>query len=141
MQINHWKYALLATLASVILFFLFALPSAVIPNTFFIRMTPPTIYEWFVLITTAILGGTYIGLYYYKKQQQNTKAACAVTGGSFLGFLTYGCAFCNKILIFILGISGIMTYFLPIQPYLGGVGIILLSYGIYDLSKIAVTLS
>ncbi len=135
---KYLKYISIAVLSSVVLFFLFALPSAMISNPFFIRMTPPTKYEWFILITTAILGGIYIGLYYYKKQQQNTKATCAATSGSFLGFLAYGCAFCNKILIFILGVSGVMTYFLPIQPYLGALGIILLSYGIYDLSRIVV---
>ena len=129
------KYIFIALLASSIIFFLFALPSAMIANPFFIRMTPPTIYEWFILITTAVLAGTYIGLYYYKKEQQSTKAVCSATGGSFLGFLTYGCAFCNKILIFLLGISGVMTYFLPIQPYLGVASIGLLSYGLYTLSK------
>ncbi|MEK6868502.1 MAG: hypothetical protein AABX98_06790 [Nanoarchaeota archaeon] len=129
------KPIFIGALSSIILFFLFALPSAMISNPFFLRMTPPTKYEWFVLITTVILGGIYIGLYYYKKQQQNTKAACAATSGSFLGFLAYGCAFCNKILIFLLGISGIMIYFLPIQPYLGVASIGLLFYGIYSVWK------
>ncbi len=132
------KYVAIAVLASIILWFLFSIPSAMLPNPFFVRMTPPTSWEWFVLITTAVLGGSYIALYYYRKEQQSTKAVCAATSGSFLGFLAYGCAFCNKILIFFLGISGVMTYFLSIQPYLGAVSIGLLSYGIYDLSKDAV---
>ncbi len=133
MQTNSWKYISIATIASVILFFLFALLTAMIPNPFFVRMTPPTLYEWIILIITTILVGMYIGLYYYKKEQQNTKSACAATSGGFLGFLTFGCAVCNKILVFILGISGVMTYFLPIQPYLGIVSIGLLSYGIYSV--------
>ena len=132
---QYAKYTGIAVLSSIVLFFLFSVPSAMISNPFFIRMTPPTMYEWFILTITAVLAGTYITLYYYKKESQSVKGTCAATGGSFLGFLTFGCAFCNKLLIFLLGISGIMTYFLPIQPYLGALGIVLLGVGIYTLVK------
>ena len=133
--VQKGKYIFIAALASFFFFFLFSLPTAMIANPFFIRMTPPTIYEWFILVITVVLAGSYMGLYYYKKEQQSTKAVCSATGGSFLGFLTYGCAFCNKILLFLFGFSGILTYFIPIQPYLSLASIGLLSYGLYDLSK------
>lgn len=132
-KMSKIKYLGIAGASSIALFFLFGVPTAMIPNPFFIRMTPVSWYDWLVLILTSLLAGTYIGLYYYKKQQQTTKAACTATSGTFLGFFSYGCAICNKLLVFLLGFTGVITYFMPVQPYIGVLSIFLLSYGLFSL--------
>ncbi len=98
-------------------------------------MTPVIWWDWSILAITSLLIGAYVGLYFYNKERQSNKAVCSATSGGIFGFLTYGCAICNKILIAIIGFAGITTYFMPIQPYLGVLSIGLLGYGIYDLKE------
>jgi len=129
------KYWLIGIIVSIAAFSFFGIITAMIKNAFFIRMTPVNFWDWVILAITSVLIGVYVGLYYYKKKQQSTKAVCAATSGGILGFLTFGCAICNKILIAILGFVGVTTYFMPIQPYFGLVSVGLLGYGIYDMRK------
>ncbi|HEY5488873.1 MAG TPA: hypothetical protein VIK00_03465, partial [Candidatus Limnocylindrales bacterium] len=42
-------------------------------------------------------------------------------------FLAIGCPVCNKIALVLLGTSGAMTVFAPIQPILGAASIVLLA--------------
>jgi hypothetical protein len=98
-------------------------------------MISVSVFDWSILLVTCVLLSIYIGLYYYTKElpQQQTKATCSAAGGAFLGPLSYGCAICNKILMLLLGLVGVTTYFIPLQPYLGVLSIGFLLYGIYVL--------
>ena len=60
--------------------------------------------------------------------------ASATTGGVF-GFLTFGCSICNKILIFFLGVAGVLTYFEPIRPMLGILSIGLLGFAVLTKAR------
>ncbi len=135
---NKLNYFLLALGSSIVAFFFFSIPTAVLSNPYFTRMTPVSVFDWAVLIVTSILLGAYVGMHYYKKSSinaQNTKATCSAAGGAFLGPLSYGCAICNKILVLLLGFVGVTTYFVPLQPYLGVLSIGFLLYGIFVLWK------
>ena len=97
-------------------------------------MTPVYWYDYVFLVLTSILSGAYIGLWYYNKNNQkniNSKCDYAATGGAVGGFFSFGCAICNKLLIWILGLSGVIAYFMPFQPILGVISVILLSYTVY----------
>ena len=37
----------------------------------------------------------------------------------FLSFFSVGCPICNKLVVFLLGIGGAMTFFNPLRPFLG----------------------
>ena len=132
---NYIAHMIRGIIAAFLFLLLFGIPSALIPTPFFSRMTIPTLFEWTIYVVTALLAGLYVGLYYFKKQQQSTQSFCAATSGSMFGFLSYGCAFCNKILIALLGISGIISYYLPYQKYFGFIGVFLLLIGLYRLAK------
>ena len=49
---------------------------------------------------------------------------------SLFSFLAVGCPVCNKIALLALGTTGAINYFVPIQPYLGLIGILLLLYAV-----------
>ena len=49
------------------------------------------------------------------------------TIGSFGAFLAIGCPVCNKIALLLLGASGAMTVYAPIQPYIGVASLALLA--------------
>lgn len=139
---NELNSFLLALGSSMVAFIFFGVPTAVLPNPYFTRMTPVSVFDWTVLFVTSILLGVYVGMYYHKKSNassntsgDSTKATCSATGGAFLGPLSYGCAICNKLLVLLLGLVGVTTYFIPLQPYLGVLSIGFLLYGIFVLWK------
>lgn len=100
------------------------LPTAVIPNRWFRRMTPTRPQDYVFLGVTALLaaaiGGTYARPSRCPLQEGKT------TTGGLLAFLAIGCPICNKIVVLLLGVSGALTYFAPIQPVLGLGSIVLL---------------
>ena len=89
---------------------------------------------------TATLSGAYIGLWHYNKNNQkniNSKCDYTAAGGTFGGFFSFSCAICNKLLIWLLGLSGVVAYFMPIQPMLGVISVVLLGYAVYMQLKIS----
>ena len=128
------KSAIIGSLTILIIFFIFGIITVLIKNPFFIRMTPVYWYDYVFLVLTSILSGAYIGLWHYNKNNQkniNSKCNYTAAGGAVGGFFSFGCAICNKLLIWILGLSGVIAYFMPFQPMLGVISVILLSYTVY----------
>jgi len=127
---------LLAIVTAILFYMFFGAVTAIIPNKFFTRMTPVGWLEYSFLIITSVLLGTYVGLLYYGKTtgKDNLCNASATTGGVF-GFLTFGCSICNKILVFFLGITGVLAYFEPIRPILGVLSIGLLGFAVITKAR------
>lgn len=118
------------SLAAVGIALAFGILTVLIPNTFFTRMTLTHWYDYIFLLLTAVLGGASLGLWYYRK---GIEQRCMVTNASGMvgGIFSFGCAICNKLLLLLFGVSGVLAYFMPIQPYLGVVSVGLLSAGVY----------
>ena len=115
---NKIKYISIGIITSFLIFLLFGIFTALIPNRFFIRMIEPTILDIILLILTSMLLGSYIALSLYKKSKEN-KCNYAATGGAFLGIFSFACPICNVFFISLFGASAILTYFEPIRPLLG----------------------
>ena len=135
MAVNNKKKVVIAVLIALItsisLFLLFGIATSIIPNKLFTRMTPIGWLEYASLLTTSLLLGVYIGLTYYQRKTKSMKCDAAAASGSISGFLTFGCSICNKLLVFLLGIIGVLTYFEPIRPIFGILGLGLLSGAIF----------
>ncbi len=130
----------------------FGVVSAIIPNPVFGRSVPP---EPFAIVVWAVaaplmglLGATYtapVAAAATAGPVQLGPAAGAVGApaglagagardGSLLGtlaglgaFLAIGCPLCNKVVLIVLGASGAMSIWAPIQPILGAVSVALLA--------------
>lgn len=128
-------YALVIGCAvALLIFIVFGIVTVLIKNPFFTRMTPVYWYDYVFLVLTSLLSGAYIGLWYYNKNNAkkiNSKCDYTAAGGAIGGFFSFGCAICNKLLIFLLGLSGVIAYFMPIQPILGVISIAVLGYAVY----------
>ena len=114
------KSVIIGILAALIIFFVFGIITVLIKNPFFVRMTPVYWYDYVFLVLTAVLSGAYIGLWHYNKTNQkniNSKCDYAATGGAVGGFFSFGCAICNKLLIWILGLSGVIAYLYSIKTF------------------------
>ena len=128
------KSVIIWIIVALILFFIFGIVTVLIKNPLFARMTPVYWYDYVFLVLTASLAGAYIGLWHYNKNNQkniNSKCNYVAAGGSVGGFFSFGCAICNKLLIWILGLSGVIAYFMPIQHILGVISGMLLGYAVY----------
>jgi len=125
---------IIGTVSAFFIFIVFGIVTVLIKNTFFIRMTPVHWYDYLFLALTSVLSGAYIGLWYYNannKTKINSKCNYTATGGAIGGFFSFGCAICNKLLVFLLGLSGVVAYFMPFQPILGVISIALLGYAVF----------
>ncbi|MDH4224959.1 MAG: hypothetical protein OEW12_04890 [Deltaproteobacteria bacterium] len=87
----------------------------------FVRMTPLTGWELPLLALESLLLGGYLAL-------RATPCAVKKAGfGGLLGFLGFACPACNKILMLVFGAGVLQTWFEPIQPLVGAIGIGLLA--------------
>ncbi|HYN55820.1 MAG TPA: hypothetical protein VES03_01360 [Motilibacterales bacterium] len=120
----------------------FGLSTAVLANPVFGRSVPPTPWAPEVLIVTAILSGLLTATYVRNDgpapirleaveaamdTPASSRTARAGAAGSLLAYLAIGCPVCNKIALLLLGTSGALNLYAPIQPYLGAIGIALMS--------------
>ncbi len=127
---NKLKYWVIGIISAVSLFFFFGIVTALIPNPWFTRMTEKTTLDYFFLIASSILLGSYISVHFYKKGLSKKCNLTALSGG--VGsFLAFSCPICNKLLLLLFGTTILLTYFEPYQPFLGFLSISLLIIALY----------
>lgn len=117
------------------LFVLGGTVTALWQNPFFVRMTPAAGYEMALLVLESILAGLYFGM-----QSAGCSIRTAGTGGV-LGFLGVACPVCNKVLMLIFGGGFLMTYFEPIRPAVGLLGVILLAAALWWKLQLRVSIA
>lgn len=106
----------------VAVFTLFAIgiPTDLIANPIFSRMTPVTWFDWPVAIASAVLVGILVAIPRPSSCRPATRTGIV---GSGLAFLAVGCPTCNQLVVLAIGMTGALTWFAPIQPILGAVGL------------------
>lgn len=119
----------------------FGLVTAIIPNPIFARQIPPEPFAIWTWILSAPLMGLVLATYTVPARStpiilvslQPGEAAIAerrsTTLGSVAGlgaFLAIGCPVCNKIALVLLGASGAMSVYAPLQPLIGAASLALL---------------
>lgn len=124
------KSMLVAASTSILLFMFFGIPTALIPNSLYIRMIPATPLDYVFLGATSVLLGGYVGLLYYRKSG-GTKEDLAAMGGGLAGIFAFGCPICNVLLVSLVGSSALLTYYEPVRPLIGIVGVALLGGAVY----------
>jgi len=133
------RYLAWSTAGSVVGLVALGLSSAIIPNPLFGRQIPPEPFAIAVWLSSAILMGLLAGTYLAPPpaavmDPPDPGRAVAATGGdpgperrtSALGyagglaaFLAIGCPVCNKIVLVLLGTSGALAVWAPLQPLIG----------------------
>jgi hypothetical protein len=122
------RFVLAFALGAVATALLIGLPTDVIPNDLFGRMTPVRSYDVPVLVAVSVLSGLLIA-----SHVAVSGGACPVrrtgtagTVGAAVGWLAIGCPVCNKLIVLALGTSGALSWFAPAQPWLAAVSVLLL---------------
>lgn len=109
--------------------------SVLIPNKFFGRMTPILPIEYVFFIITSVLLGTYISFHLFQKKSSNKACSATAYSGGAMGFMGFGCVFCNKILLLLLGATGVANFIQPYKPLFGSVGVALMGFAVYRKGK------
>ena len=119
----------------------FGLVTAIIPNPVFGRQIPPEGFAIGVWLVSAPLMGIVMATYTAPVTtspirmvplgpgEAATTQGRSTTLGSLAGFgafLAIGCPVCNKIALVLLGTSGALSVYAPIQPLIGAVSLALL---------------
>lgn len=125
---RRWRAAVLGALATALVL---GLPTDVIPNPVFGRPVPVTWWSYPVLAASAVLGGLLLATYVRDGASpapppQESLNRLGSLGGV-LSFFAIGCPVCNKIVVIALGTAGALTWFEPVQPWLGLISLGLLA--------------
>lgn len=116
-----------AALAAVVSALVVGIPTDVIDNAWFTRMTPVRLWEYPVLVLTALLTGAWFWL----RAAGRSGTGSGVFGSSLLSALAVGCPICNKIVVALLGVSGALGIWAPVQPVLGVLSVAALATAVW----------
>jgi len=127
---------------------LLGLATVLIPNPVFTRDIPPVWWNYPVWILTSVLSGMLVATYVREDRaagpspvegagaagpdvgddtpgrddddtRQARRSSRAGFVGAFLAWFAVGCPVCNKLALLALGYAGAITWFAPVQPFLG----------------------
>lgn len=123
---QYWLLAVPSTIAAGVFT---GIPTAIVPNPLFTRMVPAGPLNYAFWAVTSVLLGLVVATYFTKSGAPMTGEGKVASGG-ILSILAVGCPVCNKVVVLILGVSGALSYFAPLQPLIGLASLALLVYAL-----------
>lgn len=105
------------------------IPTVMIANPWFTRMTATVWWEYPLWIIPSVLTGLLLATLIPASYAPSTAGGASITtmaSGGVLSALAVGCPVCNKLVVALIGVSGALTLWAPLQPILGVLSILLL---------------
>lgn len=126
------RFWIAASAGTLVAFLILGVPTAVIPSPWFTRMTPTEPFNVAVMLVSAPLMGALLATYASKGALAHDDVHADGGGGraslgGIAAYLAIGCPICNKIIVAVLGVSGALTVFAPLQPLIGLASVLLLA--------------
>lgn len=106
------------------------IPTDVVPTPWFTRMTPILWWNYPAWAATAVLSGLMLAT--YVRSPDVNRRESRLLGGGVISVFAIGCPVCNKLVVLLLGFSGALTWFAPVQPVLAVLSIALLALGLWQ---------
>lgn len=97
--------------------------TAIFENSYFSRMEPVRTQDYIIWVVSAVLVGLLAGTFVIARASDEAGKTMA---GGFLADVAVACPACNKIVVLLLGSSGAVTFFGPLQLFLGIAAVALL---------------
>jgi hypothetical protein len=104
------------------------LATDVIANPLAYREIPATWWSYPTLAVTSLLGGMLTATYVRSRADRDVTARSA--GAGLLSLLAIGCPVCNKLVVLLVGTSGALSLWAPLQPLLAIASIALLVWAL-----------
>ncbi len=126
---RRWVVALaVAGLAALVM----GVPTGIVRTSFYTRMTPVTWWDYPVWAISAVLVGLTAATYVRFRGAAPAAAGASrrTVGATLMATFAVGCPICNKLVVALIGVSGALSYWAPLQPVLGVLSIALLLTGL-----------
>jgi len=117
-----WAITILAAAIGLVVI---GLPTAIFENPFFVRMTAVRSQDYVIWILSAVLMGMIAGSYFVAGSRSGDGK---IISGGLLSVVAVGCPTCNKLVVLLLGATGALTFFAPLQRYIGVASVLLLGW-------------
>ncbi len=104
-----------------------AIPADLIDNPIFGRPVAPRSIDYVILAVTAGLIGLILAIRPERSDDAERQETRTLLGG-FVSFLAVGCPVCNQVVVALVGTSGALGWWAPIQPVVGLIAVGLLLY-------------
>lgn len=127
---RRWLVALLAGVAAALVM---GVPTGIVPTSLYTRMTPVLWWNYPVWAASALLVGLTAGTYVRDRARARDAApdpSRRTLGATLLSTFAVGCPICNKLIVALVGVSGALSYWAPLQPVLGVLSVGLLATGL-----------
>ena len=123
---RRWMAAVLAGVAAALAM---GVPTGIVHTSLYTRMTAVTWWDYPVWALSAILFGLTSATYVRVRDAPptGTEQSRRTLGATLLSTVAIGCPICNKLVVALIGVSGALSYWAPIQPVLGVLSLGLLS--------------
>ncbi|GLF95395.1 hypothetical protein [Streptomyces yaizuensis] len=127
---RQWAVAAVVTVLAALAV---GVPTGVVPNDLFARMTPVLWWNYPVWAAGSVLMGLLAATYAQGPGRpapaDRPRSARALAAGALSAFAV-GCPVCNKLVVLALGTSGAMSYWAPAQPVLALASLALLTHAL-----------
>lgn len=110
-----------ATVAALLI----AIPSDLVPNPVFGRPVPVRAIDYVIWAVTSLLIGLVLAIRRDDGVDGDDDDTRPLWGG-FMSFLAVGCPTCNQLVVLLVGSSGALSWWAPVQPLVGAAAIVLL---------------
>jgi len=134
MSMQTWPLRrwLVAVAVAVLAALAIGVPTGVVQTPFYTRMTPVTWWDYPVWAVSAVLVGLMAATYVRAGEPRRAlpDRSGRTLGATLLSTFAVGCPICNKLVVGLIGVSGALSYWAPLQPVLGVLSIALLAAGL-----------
>ncbi|MEU4266241.1 MULTISPECIES: hypothetical protein [Streptomyces] len=125
---RRWAAAITGALATAAIT---GVPTAVVPTPWFSRSVPVQWWNYPAWAVTAALAGLVLATYVAagpsaRPTDSDSGRRLGYLGGV-LSFLAIGCPVCNKVVLLLVGASGALSYWAPLQPLVAVASVVLLA--------------
>ncbi len=129
LAVRDRRFVAASTLGTVLVAAVIGIPTDVLANPWYTRMTAINADQYVWWAAVSLLSGMLLGT--YALSWGSRTAQRGGLGGGILGYLAVGCPICNKLIVAVLGTSGALSYFAPLQPALGLAAVLLALTGLF----------
>lgn len=114
-----WQRWITASVAALLTATLIGVPTGMIHTNFYTRMTPVLWWNIPIWLASALLTGLVLATYVHSPSGATKTVSGRLGTGGVLSLFAVGCPICNKLVVALIGVSGALNLWAPIQPVLG----------------------
>ncbi len=119
MRVWRWQRWLLTAAVAATVAVVIGVPTGIIRTSIYTRMTPVLWWNYPIWAVSSLATGLIVATYLWPVADMSKGGTGRVTFGGLLSAFAVGCPICNKLVVAVLGVSGALNIWAPIQPFLG----------------------